>query len=580
MSLLIKAVFKATIGLLAKKGRDEAAERLTEGDVTDQKFRGLIMREIHELKTNLEGLARRDLLAAVDYFEAGLRYLYEAIDGESKAEGGALKVEETERIGEESLEEASSFPSLTCAVKTVSLAKGLRKMELNVLDETTKRSLYQAKERFKMAREKATDTCNNEALSIFDRITAIRYRVMATILETAVEAVRCANELSFLSLRSALRGALPECEQCLEKLHSLPAVQNSLKVELDKGLRFSKDERREIISAVFQVNHAIYDVMQIVGRNAHLWIWPFVDTGEDKIDPLRDSRVTKVMHKLGREHFCLKLWTFGQEGEEEHKLKGPTGIVTNTHDEFIISDHGDGKVKVFDSSGKYLSALCPQADDPEAHVFLADVTVDAIGNIFVLTRLQKPGVFECEVRVFGRNDGLHYKFLLTEGDWAWRLNVNSDSNKVLILRSAFGGKNVIDIHKINGRFVIRFGEEVLNYATDITATNDNRVMVVEKSCVHVFTENGEHLFKINLEGSFCFPKITFHWPSEYAVVAGDEAGTNNLRFLIYTKDGDFVRSIRLDEERIDWLGGITVTVDGRIVVAFKDVRRANKVLIL
>ena len=38
MSSLVTAVFIATIGLLVK--RHEAAERLKEGDVTDQKFRG------------------------------------------------------------------------------------------------------------------------------------------------------------------------------------------------------------------------------------------------------------------------------------------------------------------------------------------------------------------------------------------------------------------------------------------------------------------------------------------------------------------------------------------------------------
>ena len=46
MSSLITAVFKAAIGLLVDKGRDKLAERFNEGDVTDQKFRGLIVREL------------------------------------------------------------------------------------------------------------------------------------------------------------------------------------------------------------------------------------------------------------------------------------------------------------------------------------------------------------------------------------------------------------------------------------------------------------------------------------------------------------------------------------------------------
>ena len=39
MSSIVTAVFKATIGLLVNKGRDKAAEKLSEGDVTDQQFR-------------------------------------------------------------------------------------------------------------------------------------------------------------------------------------------------------------------------------------------------------------------------------------------------------------------------------------------------------------------------------------------------------------------------------------------------------------------------------------------------------------------------------------------------------------
>lgn len=49
MSTLITAVFKTTIGLLVNKGRDKLAEKLNEGDVTDQKFRGLIVREMDEM---------------------------------------------------------------------------------------------------------------------------------------------------------------------------------------------------------------------------------------------------------------------------------------------------------------------------------------------------------------------------------------------------------------------------------------------------------------------------------------------------------------------------------------------------
>ena len=49
MSSIATAVFKVTIGSLVNKGRDKAAEELKDGDITDQKFRGLIVREINDI---------------------------------------------------------------------------------------------------------------------------------------------------------------------------------------------------------------------------------------------------------------------------------------------------------------------------------------------------------------------------------------------------------------------------------------------------------------------------------------------------------------------------------------------------
>ena len=393
MTSIITAVFKATISLLVNKGRDKVAEKLKDGDVTDRKFRALIVREIDDIKSKLDGLARKDLLAAIDAFEAGLEYLYQAID--AKVEATTTRAWERN----ENLKELSSL-SATATVKTVAVAAEMRNMQLTEFSETTKSALSQAEKRFKMTREEATRAFNNEALSTFDRITAIRYRVMATMLESAVETVVTAGDLSSLSVKSVMKRALPECEQCLRKLHFLPDLQNNVKVELEKGLhnikgRFGKEERREIISAVCQVNRAIYDASQTAGKS--VLIWPSVDIGTDKIYPLRDSRVTEVLRKVGMEHCCVTPWSFGQEGEEEHKLKWAHGIATNTDGQFIIADVGDKTVKVFSSSGKFLHSFEPQTDDADTKLDILDVATNLnSSNIYVLVELRKPGTVGCE----------------------------------------------------------------------------------------------------------------------------------------------------------------------------------------
>jgi len=85
MSSIVTEGFKATIGWLVNKGIDKAAENLKEGDVTDQKIRKLIEREIHNIKSKLDALAKEKLNTAIDNFETGLKYLYHANDAEAEA---------------------------------------------------------------------------------------------------------------------------------------------------------------------------------------------------------------------------------------------------------------------------------------------------------------------------------------------------------------------------------------------------------------------------------------------------------------------------------------------------------------
>ena len=77
MSSIATVVFKATIGLLINKARDKAAEKLKEGDLTDEKFRSLIVRGIDQIKCKLDGLARKDLLSSISAFKERIAILYD-----------------------------------------------------------------------------------------------------------------------------------------------------------------------------------------------------------------------------------------------------------------------------------------------------------------------------------------------------------------------------------------------------------------------------------------------------------------------------------------------------------------------
>ena len=312
---------------------------------------------------------------------------------------------------------------------------------------------------------------------------------------------------------------------------------------------------------------------------------PCVDTGKERVDPLRDRRVAEVLKKQGMEHCFVNPWTFGQEGEEEQKLKNAWGITTNSHGQFIITDSGDETLKVFDSNGIFDLSFNPQTDDTDTFLHIFDVATDVKSNIYVLITLNKPEQeSKLEVQVYNDTAGLVHKFPVRYEYWEFRLTVSG--SKVLVLRCF-----VVDVYEQNGEFLLTFGEGELKDSTDITALNDGRVMVMDNGdfCVHLFTVEGQQLYKfnINIEGDD-YHRIACHPAGEHVVVAGygrATCWTGGLRVAIFTISGELVRRIQLDEEKAYEIGlrrirGITVTMEGHIAVALKKANLDPKVTVI
>ena len=553
MSSVVTAVLKATVGLLVSKGRDVAARKLKEGDVMDQKFRGLIVREIDDIKSTLEGIARKELLASISFFKEGIEFLYEVF----------AKVRFSNQVGPLT-SQAGQFSSTEAS----SLSKRMRRLELADLNESASRALANAKERFKDARREATKAFANQALELSDRVLAMQYRVMAIILETVDNP----------------EDALPACRVCIEELHNLSAVKECFKVEFEKGLRarLGKDDRRAIISTVCHVNRVIYNVTLMVcfGNRELESNCPFVDIGQKNIDPLRDTRVAKVLQKQGMGHCCVP-WVFGQEGAEENKLKHPRGIVSNTEGHLLVGDEGDASIKVFDSNMNFLLSFNPKADDTDTKLDILDVATDVHSNTYVLVGLKKPKGetgYERKVHVFNKAAEPQSKFAVSTGVWGWnRLTVSND--KLLVLKST---GDAVDMYNQNGGFVGSFGEGILKKATDITASTNGRIMIVDKgeSCVHLFTEEGEPTTKFNISSAadlHC--RIAWHPAGQHVVIAIKELGRLDVSLAVYNKDGEFVRSTKLEDRDI-MLEGVTVTVEGHIAVAAANLYRNGNVIIV
>ena len=550
MSSIVTAVFKATIGLLVNKGRDKVAERLKEGDVTEEKFRSVIVREIDDIKSKLDGLSRKDLLASISFFEEGIELLYEVFDkARSRSEGGEVPVQ------------------AACA-EAFALAQEMRNVELTGLDESAARALANAKKRFEDARREATRAFKNEALTTSDRILAMEYRVMATILETIDNPA----------------DAMAPCRVCIKEINGLSAVQNSFNVELRKGImaRFNKDGRRQIISSVCHVNRVIFDVTRAVGKEEPLWMSPTVDTEEESIDPLRDQRVVEILRKQSMEHCFVAQWSFGQEGEEKHRLRNPSGMAMNSKGQFIITEQTENdynsKVKVFDRRGQFVDYFTlPFYNVREAGFRVFDVAVDMNDNLYVLV-YSRVLPFQSKSAVYKYNKcEERYSYFPVKGDHDFHdcpaMIVNSKRKVVIVgIRFIEPKGHVVDMYENRGQFVRSFGQGLLTSVTDLGLATDDRVVVLDgEGCrVHMFSEHGDHLseFKLVSTSRFSYEdhqyRIAFHHSSEHVVVA--VVGWDYVYLHTYTKDGELVRSAQTHVNGIVPQGRMIVTAEDHIAL--------------
>ena len=417
MSSPVSAILKATVGLLVNKGRNGAAQKLKEGDVTNEQLRNLIVRELDDIKSKLDGIARRDLLASIEFFKEGLVYLYEVKPNEEDGK----KTQHGEDSAVTPLKQDVESPE--ASVKTVSLAEEMRSLQLTDRDNSS--ALSHSKDRFKQARERATLASCNEALSTSDRILAMQYRILATILEK----VDC------------LTDALPACRLCLEVLHSMPAVKKSLDVHLQRGFKsmFNKAEREDAIRSVCRMNRVIFYITEMVEEDTDISLWPCIDHGEDKVNPLRDVRVTKTIQEEDPEYYRLKAWPFFQEGEETIMLTD-WFITTNTKGQLIIvATHGNSEyalLKVFDRYGKLLQSLHLKLPVTENKGLFSpkmrDIASDRANNVLLLVeRFDIPVFSKSTVTVFDHDASFHDEFDLEKNLRGSCIAV-TDDNKVFV----------------------------------------------------------------------------------------------------------------------------------------------------
>jgi hypothetical protein len=179
MSAIVNGILNSTVGLLCSKLRDYTAERLHEGDVNEEKCRQIIVRELDDVKSKLDGLSRKDLLASLSFFKEGVSRVYASLD----TSGVSGEVSDKPNTSKAHIEDECEVEGATATATSTRVERlSAKQAERDVLQRAFELSeaignltiasqdRYKlAKESFKESKRLATEAFNNVALSTEDR---------------------------------------------------------------------------------------------------------------------------------------------------------------------------------------------------------------------------------------------------------------------------------------------------------------------------------------------------------------------------------------------------------------------------
>ena len=571
MSSFIAAILKATVGLLVNKGRNVAAEKLKEGDVTNEQLRNLIVRELDDIKSKLDGIARKDLLASIGFFKEGLVYLYKVKPNE---EHGKKTQQREERVATPLKQEVGSFEA---SVKTVSLVEQMRSLQLTDRDNSSARALNDAKDIFKQAREKATEAFYNEALSTSDRILAMQYRILATILEKV----------------DRVPDALASCRFCLEELHSIPAVKKSFDIHLQQGFksRFNKAEREDTIRSVCRMNRVIFHIAEIVEEDNDISLWPCIDRGEEKVDPLRDVRVTQTIEKEDPQYFLLKTWPFFQEGEKTMNFRDWLITINSKGQLMISATDGNAEcvlLKLFHRNGNLLQSLqlrLPVTEsDADYRRRVIGIASDRANNVFLLTGMLTLGrSLRGTVIVFDQHANFQHEFDV-DGYLIGSCIAVSDDSKVFV-SAKVGERGCVRVYNFNGVPLNSIENRLLESVKEMRSIDSESGRIVVLGCgldyfgyTHIcqFSDQGTCLFGYYVPSNDT-DRVRLLHKTEHVV----ELNFSKENLFLYNKDGMVVREIKLSAfNDLYYLHEpeFTVTTQGLVAMLTNDKRTGERLI--
>ena len=509
MSSIITGILSTTVGLLWSKTRDKTAEKLQGGDVADAKVREIVVRELNDIKTKLDGLSRKDLLSSYSFLREGVELLNVCLDQSTQEDRGEPSTMPSNDVASAILNEVLA---LTCAVEKIKIKSCVE--------------YESAKKRFEDARRKATEAFCNEALKIEDRIFAVKLRVVSEILE------------NLESPKTAITGCLP----FLRDLHDLRAIREIFSVYVNGGVKslLGKEERAANVKSVIMINSVLFQFMlKFGGKLTDRLIWPAgtIELSDRSFNPVLEWQDVSSRKSMG-----------GELGKSPNDLVLDEGInswlsAVNSHGE-IISGHSDDEIKIISRSGRTKVVKLPEPEDKFVQRQISSFAVDKDNVIHVASTLVpviETDLIGYELNVLDDSYNVEHVFALdflkknSEPFPIIKMSINKN-NDIIMIRHDDPSVYVYDnCGKLKHKF-----EPDSHYLTRLSISNNNEIMIASDSgeVVNFYTEKGNLTSTIKLPNGCRVSGIAFHYVLGKTIVLAYDRTELSYFLLCYSEAGE------------------------------------------
>ena len=392
-----------------------------------------------------------------------------------------------------------------------------------------------AKERFKKARERATDAFSTETLVLKDRIFAAKLRIVSEILE-------CLDRP-----KTAITG----CLSFLKKFHSLPAIQEIFSVYLNGGIKsmLNKSERVENVKSVMLINYVLFQYASKFKFSFDLLhSMPTIELPGRSFSPMLDWREVATRKSMGKE-----LTQHPSRQILIDEVIWPYVCTVNGHGDVITLRYCDSdEIQVI--SSKTGECKVVQLPDPrEVEVIeqrIVGLAVDNNNNVYVVvqlvtTRTENDDVENFVMHVLDENyhvkhDSCTLDFMKAKSILCLvNIAINKNNNIIMIK----GKDSHVYICDNTGKLLHKFEHDsselpslsISEQDKIITSSGDLKAMVT-------FSEEGNLKSTVKLPEGHKIRGVAYHYVIRKIIVLTYVYKNMSYFLLCYTEAGDLETS--------------------------------------